>query len=86
MSGAVDGDRIEPISGAGEGEHLDAVVGILEQILQHRRDGGQPRDLRHGEQTGRRGRPGARGVEDLVSLDDAVPQMYLRRVPAHLDR
>ena len=73
VSGAVDGDGVEPVAGAGEGEHLDAVVGVLEQVLQHRRHRRQPRDLGHGQAAGRRGRPGARGVEDLVALDDAVP-------------
>ena len=48
VGGAVDGDGVEPVAGAGEGEHLDAVVGVLEQVLQHRRHRRQPRDLGHG--------------------------------------
>ena len=47
VSGAVDGKGVGAVAGAGEGEHLDAVVGELEQVLQHRRHRRQPGYLWH---------------------------------------
>ena len=88
VGGAVDGEGVGAVAGAGEGEHLDAVVGELQQVLQHRCHRREARYLWHlsGQVRGRGRGSGARRVEDLVALDDAVAQVDLGRVPAHLDR
>ncbi len=84
MRGAVHHTRVLAVAALGEGQDLDAVVGMLLQVLEDGGDRGQPRGFGQGEVRPRL-EAGHGRVEDLVTFNEAVAQIGLGRVPADLD-
>lgn len=64
MRGAGDDVGELPIAGSREARHLDAVVGVLPQVVQNGRHGRQPRDLGK-RQVGHRFEARVRSIQHL---------------------